>query len=69
MHTRRLRSGATDHHSTSTGSHKLNFEACDRTDPQSPTDCMQHLSHSWITTAPLVFGQYVAGTSDIAGRR
>jgi hypothetical protein len=42
-----------------TGSHKLNFEAWDRTDPQSPTACMQHLSHSWITTAPLVFGQYV----------
>jgi hypothetical protein len=49
---------------TSTGSHKLNFEAWDRTDPQSPTACLQHLSHSWITSAPLVLGQYVPGTSD-----
>ena len=48
---------------TSTGLHKLNFEAYDRTDPQSPSACMQHLSHSWITTAPLVFGQYVPATN------
>ncbi len=48
---------------TASGSrHKLNFEAWDRTNPSSPTACMQHLSHSWITTAPLVFGQYVPGT-------
>ncbi len=47
---------------TTTAHHKLNFEAFDRTDPQSPAACMQHLSHSWITTAPLVFGPYVPGT-------
>ena len=48
---------------TASGTHKLNFEAYNRVDPQSPSACMQHLSHSWITTAPLVFGQYVPATS------
>jgi hypothetical protein len=50
--------------STSTGTDRLNFEAFNRADPQSTSDCMQQLTHSWITTAPVVFGSYVPATDN-----
>ncbi len=54
--------------STPTGPSRLNFEAFNRQDPGSTSDCMQQLTHSWITTAPVVFGSFVPATaSTLAG--
>ena len=44
------------------GTNRLNFEAFDRAGFGNSSDCMQHLTHSWITTAPLVFAPYVPAT-------
>ncbi len=46
------------------GPERLNFEAFNRLNPNDPSSCMQHLSHSWITTAPVVFSSYVAATDN-----
>ena len=44
------------------GHERLNFEAFNRLDPNDPNDCMQQLSHSWVTTAPVVFSSYEPAT-------
>jgi hypothetical protein len=46
------------------GHERLNFEAFNRLNPSDPQDCLQQLSHSWITTAPVVFSSYVPATDN-----
>jgi hypothetical protein len=48
------------------GHERLNFEAFNRLNPNDPQDCLQQLSHSWITTAPVVFSDYVPATNNSA---
>jgi hypothetical protein len=46
----------------SDGNEHLNFEAFNRQNPNAANDCFEQLSHSWITTAPVVFSSYVPAT-------
>lgn len=42
----------------------LSFRSFDRTGSAGATECLQHLSHSWITKLPVVFGSYVPATAN-----
>ncbi|HWW52130.1 MAG TPA: hypothetical protein VNY84_00065, partial [Acidimicrobiales bacterium] len=42
----------------------LSFRAFDRTGTSGAIDCLQHLSHSWISKVPVVFSSYVPATAN-----